>query len=152
MHETRTAGYRAVAKQLGELLAEDKVELNLTWYSTLFRFPPEIGNLKRLRKLNCEGSPIQDLSPIANLVGLEELNLNGTKVTDLGPLSNMQRMQDAAVRNWQTGVKSTGLSYEGTPISQERPFNLFVRLDQPARTVETINEVRRRQGLPKYDP
>jgi hypothetical protein len=152
MDETRTAGYRAVTKQLREPSAEDRIQLNLNWYTSLFRLPPEIGNLKRLRALTCEGSPIEDLSPIAGLVELEELNLNGTEVADLSPLSGMQKMQDAAVRNWQAGVKDTGLSYAKTPISQVRPYNLFVRLDQPARTVETINEVRRQQGLSTYIP
>jgi hypothetical protein len=80
------------------------------------------------------------------------VNLNGTRVDDLGPLAGMERMQEAAVLNWLAGAGISGLSYARTPISQIPPFNLLVQLDQPARTVETINEVRRQQGLSEYIP
>ena len=99
MDKSRTAGYRAVAKRLREPLAEASKELALNFYLTLFRLPPEIGNLRQLKKLTCEGSPVQDLSPIASLVGLEDLNLNDTRVDDLGPLAGMEKMQEAAVLN-----------------------------------------------------
>lgn len=123
--------------------------LNLNFYSTLFLLPPEIAGLNRLKILTLGNSPVRDLSPIANLTSLEELRLDDTLVDNLAPIANMTKMQDAAV---QMPAAMRGLFYNGTPIARKPPFDLLVRLDQPARTVETINEVRRQQGLPPHIP
>jgi hypothetical protein len=150
--ETKTPGYRAVAKRLREPFMRKAASLNLSSYWTLFRLPPEISSLRHLRVLTLVGSPVRDLSPIAHLTALEGLNLDGSRVADLAPLAGMTRMQDAAVLSSAVGDISRGLSYGRTPVSRIIPFNILVRLTQPARTVETINEVRRRHGLPEYVP
>src|SRR5207244_1779150 len=88
--------------------------------------------------LTLDNTTISDLTPVAGLTSLVELNLDLTQVSDLAPLAQMMRMR--------------GLSYAQTPVSRTSPFDRLVHLDQPSLTIETINEVRRQQGLPEYFP
>jgi len=97
-----------------------------------------------------QGCPVSDLSPISRLTKLERLDLDGTEVYDLMPLASMTRMLDVAASS--SGDLSKGLSYNETPVSRLPPFDSLVQLDQPARTVETINEVRRQLGMTEYIP
>lgn len=170
MDETRTPGYRAVVKVLREPYSAQREQLYLNSYRTLFKIPPDISQLSELKGLILNNSPIQDLSPIAGLTGLELLVLDYTHVTDLTPLAHMTHMQDIAVQGAQNKwpsppflrdiavqdarnkEPSLGLFYRRTPVSLKPPFDLLVQLDQPARTVETINEIRRGLGLQEHIP
>ncbi|MBR1130649.1 leucine-rich repeat domain-containing protein [Bradyrhizobium iriomotense] len=142
----KTPGYRAVVKRISEPYARASSYLFLRYYSTLFILPAEIGEFRHLKLLSLRASPVADLSPIARLTSLEELDLGRTRVTDLSALAEMTAMQDAVMRG------QGGLSYEGTPIAKAAPFDRLVELNQPFRTVETINEVRRRCGLKEHIP
>jgi hypothetical protein len=47
--------------------------------------------------------------------------------------------------------RSPGLSYEKAAVSQASPFDRLVTLEQPARTIETINYVRRSLGKAPFE-
>lgn len=143
----KTPGYRAVEKRISEPYVRESSYLNLNYYLSLFILPPEIGKLQKLKSLSLRSSPVEDLSPIASLP-LEELDLTKTRVTDLSvlALAEMTAMQDAVMRG------KAGLSYETTPLAKSAPFARLVLLNQPFRTVETINEARRRRGLDEHIP
>lgn len=147
MDVRRTPGYRAVSKRLFERQAKHTTILNLNWYTTLFVLPPEISRLNHLKFIFLQNSPVQDLSPISGLA-LHGLTLDGTRVVDIAPLAHMTPLQDAAM----AGIAEGGLSYSNTPLAKQPPFDVLVKLNDPARTVETINEVRRRLGLSQYIP
>jgi Leucine-rich repeat (LRR) protein len=131
-----------------------------------------IAGLVALKTLSLNGTPVRDLNPLAHLIALERLRLNGTRVTRLAPIAALKALQtlsingapvgdlsSIAVMTWlqDTVVKNRslavyGLKYANTPISRIAPFNRYERLKEPAATVETINEIRRQQGLPEYLP
>jgi Leucine-rich repeat (LRR) protein len=112
-----------------------------------------IAGLAALQSLHLNGTRVSDLAPLAGLTALETLSLDDTRVSDLAPIARATRLQDVvASRNALTRRRGRGLSYGGTPVSKTSPFDRFVRLREPARTVETINEVRRRLGLPEHIP
>lgn len=144
----KTPGYRAVVKTLQDESMPHRDTLFLSFYSTLYLIPPEISRWKHLKNLRLNGCPIRDLSPIVDLTRLEYINLDKTLINDLSPLAKMTSMMDAVVHS----SPYKGLSYHETPVSEIPPFDSFVELQEPFRTVETINEIRRQRGLPSYIP
>ena len=113
-------------------------ELDLRDLSKLGALPPELANLATLRSIYLNGTQVSDLSPLAGLTALQILSLNRTQVNDLTPIAGLTNLYH--------------LIYQQTPASRQPPFDQLVLLKGPARTIETINEVRRQQGLPEHIP
>jgi hypothetical protein len=110
-----------------------------------------LAGLTALHGLNLDGTQVGDLAPLAGLTALQNLNLDGTRVGDLAPLARLTSLANAAgSRNAHFTIR--GLSYGRTPAAKKPPFDQLALLEQPALTVETINEVRRQQGLPGHNP
>jgi hypothetical protein len=149
---TRTPGYRAVAKTISEAIENRHTVLRLPWYSSLHLLPPEIAKLVGLEQLVLTRCPIEDLTPIAGLQRLSRLDIQGTRIRDPLPLANLLSLSDAVAREAPTESSILGLSYRNTPFALEHPFSALVELSQPAKTVETINYIRRRAGLAEYFP
>ncbi len=108
-----------------------------------------LARLIRLRTLDLANTPVTDLSPIAHLPSLERLNLTGSAVVDLSAVAGITSLSNAAMAN--RGLRG-GIDYKSTPIASSTPFEQLVKLEQPASTVETINYLRRQQGLPEHFP
>jgi Leucine-rich repeat (LRR) protein len=110
-----------------------------------------LAGLNALRFLYLNDTRVSNLAPLAGNASLECLHLDGTQVSDLRPIARITRLQEAAVENANSpGIY--GLMCEMTPASRESPFDVLALLGQPARTVETINELRRQQGMPEHIP
>ena len=126
--------------------------------------------LQQLTTLDLHGTGVSDLSPISKCTGLRSLILGNTGVSDLAPIRNMKELGQLILSGTKVGNLSpiaeltslmyaarpghgiTGLAYRNTPIAREAPFSDLIRLPNPARTVETINAVRVRNGLEEYIP
>ena len=121
---------------------------NLTLHRTQVTDLTPISELTALQSLTLHDTPIWNLAPIADLTRLQNLTLHGSRVSDLSPIARLVGLQDAAV----VSHAAVGLDYQNTPISKIAPFDRLAQLEQPARTVETINELRRQQGLPTHAP
>jgi hypothetical protein len=99
---------------------------------------------------------------IAGLTALQRLWLDGTRVADLAPLATLTHMIDAVHKAWSSGSDgnailrwqrdSLGLRFSNTPIAEHEPFKRFAALEDPHRTIQTINYLRRQQGLPEHVP
>ncbi len=109
-----------------------------------------LAGLTALRRLHVDGTRVSDLTPVTALSALESLGLDGTAVSDLSPLVQMTGLMEAACRNPERD--RAGLHYSRTPASRRPPFSRFVELPPAGCTVETINELRRRQGLAEHIP
>jgi Leucine-rich repeat (LRR) protein len=105
-----------------------------------------LAGLTALQTLYLASTQVADLAPIAGLTALQRLILDGTQIADLGPIAGLTRLSSAA-DPYQNGVH-----FGATPVSRTTPFDALVSLKQPASTVETINYLRRQQGLPEFIP
>ena len=132
---------------LARLTALENLDLANTRVSDL----APLAGLTALESLDLANTQVSDLTPLAGLTALQSLDLRGTQVSELVPLAEMTRLQDAAVAEAPPTIAFV-LSYEHTPAASRFLFDRLVNLPQPARTVETINEVRRRRGLPEHSP
>lgn len=106
--------------------------------------------LSELSDLWLTGTLISDLTPISGLMKMNDLRVDGTKVRDLSPICRMTSLQDAAVEDFEPLTE--GLHFAGSEAANIPPFDALVQLNQPACTVETINELRRRNGLAEHLP
>jgi len=123
---------------------------NLELGETLATDITPISSLLALQSLSLGRTPVRDLAPLSGLNALQYLQIDGTQVMDLAPVAGIVRLQDAAVEDFEPFTE--GFYYEGSPASKRMPFKEFVRLGQPATTVETINALRRLNGLPEHIP
>src|SRR5208337_2190892 len=64
--------------------------------------------LSALQSLNCRGTQVSDLGPLAGLSALQSLNCSGTQVSDLGPLAGLSALQS--------------LNCQGTQVSDLGPL------------------------------
>ncbi|WP_128293843.1 leucine-rich repeat domain-containing protein [Afifella aestuarii] len=107
-----------------------------------------LSGMKSLQTLVFNSTMVTNLEPLSGLTNLRALGFDDTLVRDLTPLASLIGLQDAAVADQDVfGLRFAGASITGIP-----PFDHLVTLSQPARTVETINELRRQQGLPPHIP
>jgi Leucine-rich repeat (LRR) protein len=106
-----------------------------------------LAELATLQMLLLNDTTISDIAPIAGLTALQKLSLDNTLVSDLAALAGATSLQDSAVRQ-PSG--ETGLFYNGSSAARIAPFDQLVQLDQPDCTIQTINEIRRQQGLPAH--
>lgn len=116
-----------------------------------------------LRVLGCAQTPVSDLRPLAQLKDLHILRIEGTKVSDLTPLADLRlswldisdtRVTDLApiVQAIDTSDKpELGLTFAGCPLADPVLIDLGKK-DNPERTIEVINYLRRQQRLPPSKP
>lgn len=116
----------------------------------LEKLPPSIAGLTALRSLTLHNTQVTDLAPIAGLTTLQTLDLARTRVADLAPIAGLTSLSSAAQADSKPIMM--GVRFGATPVSQNLPFDALVWLKQPASTVETINTLRRQQGLPEFFP
>lgn len=102
-----------------------------------------LGNLTRIFAAE---TYISDLAPLSNLRGLEALDISSTPVADLTPILDLTTLSDGAMDG-----KYLGLNFKGAPVSDPTLLAMST-LDNPNRTVETINYLRRQAKLPDYVP
>ena len=112
-----------------------------------------ISGLIALKTLWLDFTDVRDLGPIANLTELTDLRIDNTPISDLAPTARLTALQERVTQvEMKGGFTSAGLSYRDTPVAESPLFLRLVRLREPARTVETINQVRRQLGLPEHIP
>jgi Leucine-rich repeat (LRR) protein len=80
--------------ELAKLPRLRKLNLNGTSVNDLF----PITKLTNMNTLECRETGITSLTPLKGLVELDFLQLNGTNVSDLGPLSDLQKLQHLYLR------------------------------------------------------
>jgi hypothetical protein len=89
-------------RRIREAVETGAAELDLSWFSTLNRLPPELERLNSLRSLNLCGCRqlSGDLSPLADLTKLQSLNLAwcGQLSGDLSPLAGLPRTEPRRMR------------------------------------------------------
>ena len=101
------------------------------------------GNLPEL-DLRIDG--LTRIPPLAGLTALQSLDLRGTQVSDLAPLAGLTSLIEGAASR----PKYRGLSFVDCPLSDSTVLD-FARLENPERTIKTINYLRELQGLPPYE-
>jgi hypothetical protein len=106
-----------------------------------------LAKLTALRHLGLSRTEVTDVKPLASLTSLQWLRLNGTEVTDLTPLHSLQNLCDLPRQR----SFLFGLSANDTPVSKLAPFDRLLALEQPACTIETINYLRRQQGVDGFE-
>jgi Leucine Rich repeats (2 copies) len=110
-----------------------------------------LSDLRRLQTLLLSNTQVVDILPLAGLKTLVAITLDDTGITDLTPLATNTVLIDGAI--WANATEDSsfhGLTATGTAIARTAPFDRLLVLEQPAATVETINYLRRQQGLPEY--
>lgn len=117
-----------------------------------------LAGLTALQTLLLDGAAVADLAPLAGLTALQTLSLDRTAVADLSILASQTGLADAALssQSARQGLP-VALSFDGSKATRSRaaskaPLKRLAKLDDPERTVETINFLRRQQGLPEYWP
>jgi Leucine-rich repeat (LRR) protein len=111
-----------------------------------------LGGLPRLGDLELNRTQGVDLSPLVNCPRpLHHLALNYTRNAHIAPLAKMTFLADAAQRNARSSHSRSGLTAFGADFASQPPFNRMMAAGVPF-TVETINYLRRRQGLEPYFP
>jgi hypothetical protein len=110
-----------------------------------------LAGLTALQTLLLNSTKVTDLAPLAGLTALQMLRLDETRVTDLAPLAGLTALADAVQRD-EPFARFLGIQYDGAAVTARPPFDTLVKLPQPARTVETLNYLRRQQGLPPHIP
>jgi Leucine-rich repeat (LRR) protein len=133
---------------LSELKALEGLSLANTHVSDI----SPLSGLPALQRLRLDDTPISDLSPIERSRSLISLWIRNTKIRDLKAVARMTRMQDAVTMSKSPMLTPPGLYFAGSVASQIVPFDKLAQLPQPACTVETINEVRRQNGVSEYLP
>ena len=111
---------------------------------------PELPNGCHLRYLNISNTPVRNIEGIENAQALERLNIHGTKVNDISPLASITSLIDAALVSRGFGSWRGSLQYNDTPAATRPPFNGFITLGEPRKTLGTINALRQSRGLPIY--
>ncbi len=116
-----------------------------------------LAGLTALQRLWLTGTPVADLAPLAGLTALQSLWLTGTQVADLAPLAGMTAMIDVVHAAWSDEKNSAlrsqiGLTFKNSKVAEREPFKRFAALKDPHRTIETINYLRREQGMREHVP
>jgi len=102
-----------------------------------------IKHLTGLEHLDFSQTPVDDLSALSGISKINVLRLSNTKVSDLSPLATLTSLATAAKR-YRYGQ---GLFFEGCP-NLDPELREISKKYNPERTVEALNYVRSREGLP----
>ena len=125
------------------LTALQSLDLRSTQVSDL----SPLAGLTALQSLNFTNTQVSDLSPLTGLNALQSLNLWDTQVSDLSPLAGLTALIEGARQS-----RYQGLSFANCPLTDPALLE-FARLDNPERTVKTIEYLRERERLPRHvDP
>lgn len=82
------------AQALIEREAEQRSgKLDLSWFSNLASLPPALQELSHLQVLDCAGTAIHDLRPLAGLSRLRRLELSCTPLIDVSPLQELHALR-----------------------------------------------------------
>jgi Leucine-rich repeat (LRR) protein len=121
----------------------------LTELSALFLSGTEVSDLTPLQGLTTlktlvlDETKVSDLAPLRNLTALTRLNFTDTQVSDLSTVAAFVSLIDGARRNPET----SGLHFYGCPLADMQLLALAA-LENPERTIRTINYLREQQRLP----
>jgi len=127
-----------------------------------------LSKLRALKSLYLANSKVSDLAPIANLTKLQSLDLRGTRVTDVSPLAGLVELQWldlcstwisdfdplASVTSLINGAQKhshQGLAFTNSVLPDQQ-LHAFAKLNNPERTIKTVNYLRQKQGLAAYEP
>ncbi len=118
----------------------------------LAALPEAIGGLTALEMLSLGDNRLTVLpEAIGGLTALRSLSLYGNQLTALPEaIGNLTQLAAQAWR--QKNIDIYGLRYASNPIASAAPFDRFIGYGHPATTVESINYLRRQQGLPAIIP
>jgi Leucine-rich repeat (LRR) protein len=117
----------------------------VSFYSTNVSDLSFLSSCLGLETLVVRHTPVRDLSPILNLTKLEDLGLDRSKVSDLSPIAGLISLVKGAKR-----ANYEGVSFSGCPIRDSTLLEL-AETSNPRRTIETLNYLRSKQGLPPID-
>jgi hypothetical protein len=109
-----------------------------------------LSGLADLGYLGFDHTPVTSVAPLGRLPALRTLSLDNTLVADLTPLAGLTSLCEGALI--APASLRPGLNARGSRAAETAPFNHLLNLPQPAATVETINYLRRQQGLPEHIP
>lgn len=134
---------------IGGLKSLQRLTLNYTKINDVV-VVGDLARLTGLESLSLDNTQIKDLSPLSNHRHLRKLSIRNTNVEDFGPIAQMTSLQEAATND--LSPVTDGFEFEGCSGAKLSPFDHLVLLEQPMKTVETINEVRRQHGIPPHFP
>jgi Leucine-rich repeat (LRR) protein len=100
-------------------------------------------NLEALEHLDLSRTSVHDLSALAGVMRLSTLVISETPISDLSPLATIVSLATAAKRFRY----SQGLIFGGCPNLSDELKRISSKAN-PSRTVETLNYLRIRDGLP----
>ena len=95
---------------------------------------PLLHDLPKVTTVDLGNTQVADIKPLEGLTALQALRLNNTQVADLMPIRGLARLSEKASERRSVN----GLYYLGTPVADRAAFTELVTLDQPDRSVETL--------------
>jgi CheY-like chemotaxis protein len=104
-----------------------------------------LASLKSLQSLNLSNTPVSNIAPLAALTSLQWLDLSNTRVSNLSPLVDMTEL----ITGVRTGNRY-GLSFAGCPL-EDPVLRSFANLENPERTIRTINYLREKVAYPHWN-
>ncbi|NVO17101.1 MAG: hypothetical protein HXX10_24005 [Rhodoplanes sp.] len=105
-----------------------------------------IKGLHRIKIINFDGTQVKEISPLSLFTGLTRIDMDDTKVSDLSPLATLTNLARASVIRPRAG----GIWCENCPLDDSYLKTLSLR-ENPERTIQIIQHLRREQGLPDFD-
>ncbi len=103
-----------------------------------------IAGLTALESVNLRRTNVSELAALNGLTSLHSLNLVNTQVSSLEPLFRLTKLIDGALSNIDAG-----LNFSDCPLTDQTLLALS-KINNPQRTIRTINYLRELQGLPPY--
>ena len=97
-----------------------------------------IAALDKLRRLDLDYTQVSNIVPIAELDKLQTLDLTNTRVSDLSPVCRISSLAKASKDRQLQFFYIHGLHYADTPAAERPIFRDLVKLDQPERTIQTL--------------
>lgn len=88
---------------------------------------------RNLQTLNLANTQVTDITPIGQCRSLQSLYLDKTRVTDIMPIHELAELAEAASEH-----SFRGLEYADTPVAERPVFRDLVALDNPNRTIQTL--------------
>lgn len=133
---------RSQISLLPSLAELQKLEL-VSFYGTNIENLEPLASCSNLKTLNLRRTKVSDVSQVARFSLLEDLALDQSQVSDLSPAAGLLSLIEGAKRSaWE------GLSFIGCPIT-DRTLLEFAKARNPDRTIDTLNYLRSKEGLPE---
>jgi hypothetical protein len=130
MDDAARAAYVAAQRLIKEAVRErgTRISFHREKFRELTHIPPEIADIKGLRKLDLDRTKVSDLAPIRGLTELESLYLKGTKVSDLSPIHEMTTLESLYLEATEVSDLAPILNLTGLhrlSLNQTRVSDLF---------------------------